>query len=90
MKKIEYTENGNAKYFNEFEKTNCQNLGELCKAILDGEPVFIIRAQDDAALDGVQGYLDVCELSIEDRVRSAMKEIKEWQEQNKDKVKKAD
>ena len=37
---------------------NCMTLGEMCEAALDGEPVFIIRAQDKAAAAAVYAYIE--------------------------------
>jgi len=71
-------------------KINCTNLGELCKELLNGEPVFILRAQDENALDTIDTYLSFCPTEIEDRVKEAMTDIEEWQKQNKDKVKRPD
>lgn len=72
---------------------NCQTLGELCEFMLDGEPVFIIRAQDASALEGLEGYFKATEKNRGKnlgRTRDQMGRIKKWQLLNPARVKVAD
>jgi hypothetical protein len=71
---------------------NCQTLGELCEFMLDGEPVFIIRAQDQAALDAVEHYKQDSKLyggQNMGRVEAAWIRMKEWRDKNPYKIKPA-
>jgi hypothetical protein len=69
---------------------NCQTLGELCEFMLDGEPVFLIRAQDSIAITAVNEYL---KFSQRDGGRNTMRtetqleRMREWQKANPKKVK---
>lgn len=38
---------------------NAASLTELCEYMLDGEPVFIIRAQDKLAVEAVKQYIEL-------------------------------
>lgn len=38
---------------------NCRTLGELCEHMLDGEPVFIFRAQDQCSVKALHEYLRI-------------------------------
>lgn len=72
---------------------NCVTLGQMCEAALDGEPVFIIRAQDKAAAAAVYAYIEASKTvggtnlgrSNDQRAR-----IIEWQNKNPDRVRAAD
>ena len=69
---------------------NSQTLGELCEFMLDGEPVFIIRAQDNLAYGVVEHYLDMTKKykgknSI--RTEAQLTRIQQWQQENPSKVK---
>ena len=72
---------------------NCMTLGEMCEAALDGEPVFIIRAQDKAALDAVEHYKQDSKLyggKNLGRTEAQWIRMKEWRESHPDRVKAAD
>jgi hypothetical protein len=72
---------------------NCQTLGQMCEAALDGEPVFIIRAQDKAAVDAVKAYVRIShEGGGRNIIRSSemVDRIHQWQLDNPNKVKVAD
>lgn len=69
---------------------NCQTLGEICECMLDGEPVFVLRAQDQVALSTLEEYyhraFDAHAKNLT-RVRHAKERFREWQEKNPQKVK---
>lgn len=68
---------------------NCQSLGDICKLMLDGEPVFLIRAQDKLALETLSNYfLKARESKAANigRVARIVEDMKKWQEENPGKV----
>lgn len=69
---------------------NCQTLGEMCEFLLDGEPVFVIRAQDKAAPEAVKAYVRISsKIGGRNIIRSSefVDRIIEWQKNNPKKVK---
>lgn len=62
----------------------------MCEHMLDGEPVFLIRAQDKVAIEAVNAYLsfafDVKANNL-GRVRDLRDRIRDWQEANPKRVK---
>lgn len=75
-----------------FETFNCQNLGDICQQLLNGEPVFIIRAQDRLAPEIIRQYKTMATTkkvvkSVIERVRKAISEINEWRKNNKERIK---
>jgi hypothetical protein len=72
---------------------NCQTLGDLCEFMLDGEPVFLIRAHDIAAEPAIKQYIEESTTlggrnigrSIDQLTR-----IRKWQKENPHKVRVAD
>lgn len=69
---------------------NCISLGEMCEAVLDGEPVFIIRAQDALAMDVVSTYLKLAsERNAKNtgRVSYQLTRIHDWQEAHPKRIK---
>jgi len=77
----------------ELGEFNIHQLTKLCETLLDGEPVFIIRAKDIVAPEGVEGYIESSKkaggLNII-RCRRQLDRIKAWQEQNRNRVKTPD
>lgn len=72
---------------------NVHQLTKLCEFLLNGKPVFIIRAQDVAAFDSITGYMEVSRrLGGKNISRSTKKreEIKQWQIANLNRLKPAD
>lgn len=72
---------------------NAQTLGDMCEHLLDGEPVFIIRAQDIAAIEGVTGYVLATKKHGGRNVyrsEAQLSRIRNWQLDNPNKVKIAD
>jgi len=62
----------------------------MCEHMLDGEPVFLIRAQDILALEIVEKYYNLADVNKTrnlGRVRSVMKKMQEWRNENRDRVK---
>ncbi len=74
------------------KKIDCLTLGQLCEVMLDGEPVFIIRAQDAAA---VRTLLKYAEFSHEIggmnilRTEQIIEKFKNWRETHQAKVRPA-
>jgi hypothetical protein len=76
----------------DFDHFNCENLGELCQQLLDGEPVFILRSKDKLMTETTRTYKS---LAITAKVKKSFitsltakfKEINEWRKNNKDKIK---
>lgn len=69
---------------------NCQTLGEVCECMLDGEPVFLIRAQDKLAVEVISTYLETARQEKArnlGRVRDVLAKVVMWQSQNANKVK---
>lgn len=69
---------------------NVHSLTTMCEAILDGEPVFIIRAQDYLSVEIVQNYLNKAiehEAKNLTRVRDVIAAMIEWRKVNPKKVK---
>ena len=74
-------------------KFNVQLLTKLCEYLLDGEPVFIIRAQDAAAPAAVAGYIQDSHASGGAnliRCQRHLDRIVAWQKENPNRVKAAD
>jgi hypothetical protein len=72
---------------------NCQLLGEMCEFLLEGEPVFVIRAQDKAASGALTGYLaESLRLGGRNlnRTKACQARIEKWQLENPNRVKPAD
>jgi hypothetical protein len=62
------------------------------KDIPDDEPVFLIRAQDEGAVSAINGYAEVAySVGASDAfvewVRTIADEIRDWQEEHRDRVK---
>lgn len=69
---------------------NCQTLGEMCEFMLDGEPVFLIRAQDQFAAEIVADYHVKSSTrggKNTSRVKQQLDKIHAWQQANSHKVK---
>lgn len=72
---------------------NCQALGAMCEAALDGEPVFVIRAQDKASVDAIKAYVRLShDMGGRNIIRSseAVNRFQKWQDENPNRVKSAD
>lgn len=72
---------------------NCVSLGEMCEAALDGEPIFLLRAKDNLALDIVEEYYnraDVNKATNLSRVRNVINKMSEWRKANPNKCKNPD
>lgn len=69
---------------------NCQTLGEICECMLDGEPVFVLRAQDKLATNIIEEYthrsFEAHGLNVT-RARHARDRFAKWQAENPNKVK---
>ena len=75
------------------KKLDCELLGRLCEFLLDGEPVFVIRAQDVAAGNAIADYI----ATSRDhggknlgRAQSHLERVVEWQKENLTRVRAAD
>lgn len=69
---------------------NCQTLGEVCEHMLDGEPVFLIRAQDSLSVKAIQDYLDTARrhgAKNTGRSTEKLERFVKWQKENPNKVK---
>jgi hypothetical protein len=72
---------------------DCRSLSQICEFMLDGEPCFLIRAQDIVSIPALEHYYQLAfdadgkNLS---RVREVKNRFREWQEQNPSRVKKPD
>lgn len=69
---------------------NCQLLGEMCEFLLDGEPVFIIRAQDKVAMDALVSYHEKSKAlggRNLGRVQAVLNRMLGWQKQHPNRVK---
>ena len=75
------------------DKVNIHVLTKLCEYLLDGEPVFIIRAQDAAAVFSVDRYIEESDkeggINL-GRAREHRERIDKWQKANPTRVKPAD
>lgn len=72
---------------------DCISLGQMCESLLDGEPVFIIRAQDKAAIAALSAYLEATKTeggSNTSRTWDARQKFIDWQRDNPKRVKAAD
>jgi hypothetical protein len=72
---------------------NVQFLGDMISAALDGEPVFIIRAQDKSAIPAISYYAQTTKNAGGKnyyRVNKALAEFEKWQSANESKVRVAD
>ena len=73
---------------NEF---GCKNLGEICEAALNGEPVFVIRARDATGEATIEGYYENLARAypespkLVDRDKNVNRFMK-WRDENPDKV----
>lgn len=68
---------------------NVQSLGEMVSAALDGEPVFIIRAQDKLAIKALSHYSGLArEVNAHNfyRTNKAIAQFEQWQQANEAKV----
>jgi hypothetical protein len=69
---------------------DCRTLSQVCELMLDGEPCFLIRAQDKISLQALEHYYDLAfnaqgkNLS---RVREVKDRFRQWQKENPKKVK---
>ena len=71
---------------------NCEKLGRFCSIVLDGEPVFIIRARDKFATNIVKEYLNTTKenkvsKTVIDRVTTALQSINKWRKENRSQIK---
>ena len=69
---------------------NCQTLGDMCEFMLDGEPVFLIRAQDSIAKIIIATYLSYTTRDggkNTGRVKQQLEKVEKWQKDNPHKVK---
>ena len=74
------------------KKIDCLTLGHLCEVMLDGEPVFIIRAQDAAAVLALEAYHDATTRVggvNRIRVQASIEKFKTWQAVHQHKVRAA-
>lgn len=74
-------------------KFNVHMLTKLCEYLLDGEPVFIIRAQDLAAVPAVRGYIEEsCVVGGKNLIRCEehYQRMSAWQQENHKRIKAAD
>ena len=65
---------------------NCTLLGEMCSFLLDGEPVFVIRAQDALAVQVIEEYKKRAEFHQATntvRVQACINNMKIWQKDHK-------
>lgn len=69
---------------------NCHTLGEMCTCLLDGEPVFVIRAQDQLSVEILEKYRYAAAITGATnvgRTQDAINTFKKWQSENHDRVK---
>ncbi len=74
-------------------KFNVHLLTKLCEYLLDGEPIFIIRAQDLAAVNAVREYIkESGQMGGRNLIRceTHRQRIEAWQQANPNRVKAAD
>jgi hypothetical protein len=72
---------------------NCKSLSDVCELLLDGEPVFIIRAQDAAAVTGIKANIEESKRTGAQniiRAEAQLARIIAWQKKNGKKVRAAD
>lgn len=72
------------------QKIDVVFLNVLCKFLLGGEPVFIMRAQDKLTMDRVRDYQKAAiavGATNTGRVQTSIDNITEWQKNNPDKMK---
>ena len=75
------------------KKVDCQVIGQIAEMLLDGEPVFLLRAQDAAAVGTLEVYLTLSEAAggqNQIRAHAQMQRFKAWQLQHKERVRAAD
>lgn len=75
------------------KKIDCKNLGDMCEFMLDGEPVFIIRAHDAAAVGALVEYKELSKLAGGGnliRTQASIDRFESWQKAHKDFVRPAD
>lgn len=75
---------------NVMKVVNCVTLGEACEALLDGEPVFVIRCQDVLAVEMVETYLRRAKevgATNTNRIDKVLAKMNDWRAENKGKVK---
>jgi hypothetical protein len=74
----------------DFATFNCHTLGDICQQLLNGEPVFIIRAQDKLSVDAISGYKSLVWKknirNIVKRINDSIREFREWRKNNKNRV----
>lgn len=71
---------------------NCAVLGDMCEFLLEGEPVFVIRAQDKSSVKAVSDYIAASRQfggTNLIRAEAHLARIVEWQTKNPDKVRSA-
>jgi len=69
---------------------NCQTLGEVCSSLLDGEPVFVLRAQDKISVEILEYYRNITAASggaNVGRTQSSINAFLKWQNENPGRVK---
>lgn len=72
---------------------NCLSLGEMCEAALDGEPVFILRAKDNLAMDTLIDYHNRAlanKATNTSRISDAKRKFASWRIANTNKCKNPD
>ena len=75
------------------KKVDCQVVGQIAEMLLDGEPVFLLRAQDAASVSTLEYYLQESEnMGGQNQIRAhaQMQRFKAWQLQHKERVRAAD
>jgi len=75
------------------KKVDCQVIGQIAEMLLDGEPVFLLRAQDVASVPTLLRYLEESAKAggtNQIRCHAQMQRFKAWQLQHKDRVRAAD
>ena len=71
-------------------KFNVHHLTEVCEALLDGEPVFIIRAQDEAAPVAIDAYITASRNvggTNTSRSNAQLQRVMDWRREHKDRIK---
>jgi hypothetical protein len=75
------------------KKVDCQVIGQIAEMLLDGEPVFLLRAQDVAAVPTLDHYLHESKKvdgQNQLRAHAQLQRFKAWQLQHKERVRAAD
>jgi hypothetical protein len=72
---------------------DCRTLSQICELMLDGEPCFLIRAQDTVSVKSLMAYIQYGEsvgANNLTRAREVLHRFEDWQKSNPHRVKKAD